>query len=364
LEFAEPIEIKSSSFVVAIEVQGNRSGAIEIKLEGKDSVNPQWDMVEVENGKCFVQLNGDLNNTTWYDLGTLATTLGSGLGNYDSTIKAFTVNSNPVEDKSEDDKTEDKKDTEKDDNKTDTTTQDKETDNNKTETATQDKVTDNDKTDTTTQDKVTDNNKNDTAEEEIAKNSDLSNATGNVKNVKAYFYTDKTKQEYTLINIEIDNITRTLTNDSVEYYYYLSANGSEKNINDWIKISEVQVNGNDLQYTIDSRNVANYSEIYGEDVLYLYIKEVAKKGESQSVTVSNAINIEVSSNIDTYLDDTNVYVINTSNVNTSTNVDNTTATGSLPQTGATITIIALIVIVLAIGIYLFARYMYLSKYIK
>jgi hypothetical protein len=199
-------------------------------------------------------------------------------------------------------------------------------------------------------------------EEEEAKNSDLSNASGKVKSVKAYFYTSNTKQEYSLINIEIDNITRILTNDSVEYYYYLSANAAEKNITDWIKISEEQTNANKLQYTIDSRNVANYDEIYGEDVLYLYIREVAKNGGNQSVAISNAIKIEVLDNIDTYMDDVNVTVLKTSSTTTST--DNTTATGTLPKTGVKITTIVLIIVVMAIGIYLFARYRYLSKYIK
>jgi C1A family cysteine protease len=199
-------------------------------------------------------------------------------------------------------------------------------------------------------------------EEEEAKNSDLSNASGNVKSVKAYFYTSNTKQEYSLINIEIDNITRILTNDSVEYYYYLSANAAEKNITDWIKISEEQTNANKLQYTIDSRNVANYDEIYGEDVLYLYIREVAKNGGNQSVAISNAIKIEVLDNIDTYMDDVNVTVLKTSSTTTPT--DTTTATGTLPKTGVKITTIVLIIVVMAIGIYLFARYRYLSKYIK
>lgn len=59
-------------------------------------------------------------------------------------------------------------------------------------------------------------------EEEKAKNSNLDNAKGITKQVKAYYFTDDSTKDYTLIDVEINNISRNLNNDKVEYYYYLS----------------------------------------------------------------------------------------------------------------------------------------------
>lgn len=87
LEFANPIEIKSNSFAVVIEIQSSKSST-NILLESKiDSVNT-WDSVTVENGKCFVALGNDFNNCQWFDLGRM-TEQNSSLSNGDSTIKAF-----------------------------------------------------------------------------------------------------------------------------------------------------------------------------------------------------------------------------------------------------------------------------------
>ena len=89
LEFANPIEIKSNSFAVVIEIQSSKSST-NILLESKiDSVNT-WDSVTVENGKCFVALGNDFNNCQWFDLGRM-TEKKSSLSNGDSTIKAFTT---------------------------------------------------------------------------------------------------------------------------------------------------------------------------------------------------------------------------------------------------------------------------------
>ena len=89
LEFANPIEIKSNSFAVVIEIQSSKSST-NILLESKiDSVNT-WDSVTVENGKCFVALGNDFNNCQWFDLGRM-TEQNSSLSNGDSTIKAFTT---------------------------------------------------------------------------------------------------------------------------------------------------------------------------------------------------------------------------------------------------------------------------------
>ena len=90
LEFAKPIEIKSNSFAVVVEIQSSKTST-GILLESKlDSVDA-WDSVTVENGKCFAAIGNDFDNCQWADLGKIREQ-NSSLTNGDSTIKAFTTN--------------------------------------------------------------------------------------------------------------------------------------------------------------------------------------------------------------------------------------------------------------------------------
>lgn len=203
-------------------------------------------------------------------------------------------------------------------------------------------------------------------EEEKAANSKLDNIKCNVKGIKGYFYTDGSKNEYILVNIEIDDITKNTKNDSLEYYYYLSSNGNEQNITKWVKITEVQNLNNKLEFTIDTRKISNFEEMVNEDEIYLYIREVAIKGEDQKIDISKPIKIEKDENtqIEVYIDDVKMdnTQIDFSGINGSG--DKTTAHKELPRAGIELTLMAFIVIVLGIGIFMYIKYKNLSKYIK
>ncbi len=69
-----------------------------------------------------------------------------------------------------------------------------------------------------------------------------------------------------------------MSNDKVEYYYYLSTVKNKENITNWTKISEKQESNDKLKFKIDSKDISNYEDISKENILYLYIKEVAIKG--------------------------------------------------------------------------------------
>ena len=202
-------------------------------------------------------------------------------------------------------------------------------------------------------------------EEEKAENSNLSNSKCDVKKIQAYYFTNNSKNDYVLINIEIKEISRNLNNDTVEYYYYLSSNGNEENINNWTKISETQSFDDKLQFTVDSRNVSNYNEIADEDVLYIYIKEVATKGGNQSVAISNSMKLETNTNLETYVNNAKKENMQSGNQTTNNSQDNTQAPGKLPQAGVnTIILLVIFAIVFVISIYLYLKYKNLSKYIK
>ena len=166
-----------------------------------------------------------------------------------------------------------------------------------------------------------------------------------------------------LAEIEVTNILRNLNNDSYEYYYYISTNSSETDINDWVKINENQTSENSLILKINSKDIKNYDKISDAEKVYLYIKEVVTKGENQKTTISEGI--EIKSKVDkaeVYVDDVKYTAPLTNNNNNDKDKDNdkdgTTIGGKLPQTGEGIMIIVAIVIIFILGI-IFAK-----KYIK
>lgn len=195
-------------------------------------------------------------------------------------------------------------------------------------------------------------------EEIKAVNSNLDNAKCDIQKVQAYYYTDDSKKDYTLMNVEINKITRNLTNDKVEYYYYLSPNKDEQNINDWVKITEEQKSNDKLQFTIDTRKISNYDKIVDENVLYLYIKEVSIKGGNQSVIVSKSLSLDTKGEIETYIDNVkkdNINSGNISNNNSSSDKDTTVAGGILPHAGVG-SFISIIIVVIIVSVFCYFKY--------
>lgn len=194
--------------------------------------------------------------------------------------------------------------------------------------------------------------------EEIINNSDISNGKCVVKNFKMYTYTDPEKQEYTLMDIVVNNITRNFENDKYEYYYYLSINPQEQSITDWVKINEEQ-KGNDISFRVDTHSIENYSELKEAKNVYLYIKEVAIKGGSQKSVTSNAMLITNPENREVYLDDTKIEELNPSNPteqpSNDDKKDDTTSKNVIPNAGTTITIVIVCVTIVATGAYGFIR---------
>ena len=203
-------------------------------------------------------------------------------------------------------------------------------------------------------------------EEETAINSDFSGATCIVPIIKAYLFTDKTKQEYFIFNTQIDNVIKKDENQTFEYYYYLSDNQDEQDIQNWVKINEEQKNDSKLTFTIDTRNIKNYADIIDASKLYLYIKEVAKKGGDQKMYVSDSIEVsqDAVKSIEIYID--GVLVTNDTNPdnNQDDQEDNTTASGMIPQTGIKATIIIAITFITVTGVVLYIKYAKFNKEIK
>ena len=101
--------------------------------------------------------------------------------------------------------------------------------------------------------------------------------------------------------------------------------------------------------------------------MYLYVKEVAKKGEKQSTVVSKSMLVEKETNIEIYMDNAKIDNVNVNKGETGGNIttgkDGTVANKILPKTGVK-TIVILIAIIITVGAIIFIRYQYLNKYVK
>jgi len=195
-------------------------------------------------------------------------------------------------------------------------------------------------------------------EEDKAENSNLLNANSDIKQIKAYYFTNNSQKDYTLIDVEINNIERNLNNDKVEYYYYLSTVKDEKNITEWVKIKEEQNFSNKLQFTIDSKDISNYEDISKENVIYLYIKEVGIKGGDQSIAISNPLSLEANEKVEIYVDNVKKEDIKSddnpnNNSNNTDNKDNTIAGEELPKTGINGAVFVIFIVIIISGFWYF-----------
>lgn len=200
-------------------------------------------------------------------------------------------------------------------------------------------------------------------EEEKIKNTDFSYAKSSVKNAKYYVFSNSSNKEYALLDIEVNNIIRNSKDYKYEYHYYLSVNKDEKNITEWIKISENQNDTKKLSFTINTNDINNLKELLNSNSLYLYVKETITSVGNQSVAISNAIQLEASGKIEKYLDNKKVDDTNKNdNDNENNNTQNTDIEDDtiakidrIPFTGSGFMFV-LILGIAAIGIIMYVKY--------
>ncbi|MBR2289468.1 MAG: bacterial Ig-like domain-containing protein [Clostridia bacterium] len=411
LEFAEPVELTGDSFVVAVEIEGTRDGKIGILTEGVINDTDTFHYVITEQNKCFIASSADLDLCSWFDLGTIGEA-SSALTNCDSSLKAYTQSSikdtsvNRIEILLPPNKTE----YQEGENFDKTGMKVRAVSNADDVWVLED--SDYSITNGTNlkagQTSVTITYQNKSVEQPItvtavegeepqpqpetqAESANFDSAVSKVSNVTALFFSsDNPNNGYVLIDTEISGITRNMSNDTYEYYYYLSSNGNLSTISDWVKITENQVNSDKLVFEIDSRKLSNLNEISKATNLFIYIKETVTKGGNQSVKISKGIHFELGeSSIETYVNGAKTGTYNSSNVSNQSNNNNSGSTsgtsstagqtssqaqaeqkatnasssGKLPYTGSSLLIVGIILLLL-VGIGLFIRYEVLNKYVK
>ena len=414
LEFLNPIDITGENFVVAIEIAGKRTDKLGISVEfdypdfykktqGKDvpsnAVVKAYSGVKIENNKCFYASADEFSRNKWSDFSNFYNQTNHTAPDCDLTIKAFTntkETQNPVTSiniKTPPTKTKYTEGENFDSNGmvVEAVYQDgtkKDITGYKIENSTdlklnQKSVTISYEEKTVEQPITVDAKTSQGSEDENPKNSDFGNSKLDINSVKGYMFSDPSKQEYVTIDVILSNISVNTINDSYKYYYYLSQNQKEDNIENWVEIKDAKVQNGKLQFEINTNDIKNYNNIKDATTLYLYIKEVAQKRTKQATLITNSMSMKSDTKAELYLDgvkfeikdDTNGSNGNTTNNNTANNnenkttqistnkVDNTKASKVLPFTGIK-TILILIFIITIISVAIYIRYKDLSKYIK
>ncbi len=200
--------------------------------------------------------------------------------------------------------------------------------------------------------------------------SNFAESKADMTKMELYFFSDDINKSYVKANIKVSNIKIGSTDNNYTYYYYLSGTQGDKNIpeNSWKKATAQKESDGTYSIIInlDSRNIENFSELSESDNLYVYIKEIAELN-SKKVEKQHTLQVENNGSGELYLDGKKVEslddVFGTTNQQEKPAVkpDNTTAPMSIPQTGIlSITIIAIIAI-LMIGGYSYYRYKNIDK---
>ena len=197
-------------------------------------------------------------------------------------------------------------------------------------------------------------------EEAKPQNSNFDNMQGNVTRIRAYYFTDPNTKEYTIISVDITDISIASGNEKMEYYYYLSANPQETNIENWVKVTDLDNTDNKLSLELNTSDLSNYEDVSNADNLYLYIKEVATLNNMQQEKITSALQLEVENvNVEEYVDGEKIADVNSDTIIDSTpgaGIDNTIAPTTLPKAGKSILVICLIFILVVIGRVAYLRY--------
>ena len=210
--------------------------------------------------------------------------------------------------------------------------------------------------------------------------SNFSEAKANVTDASVYLYKEIIEDDYIDMNIEISNIMDRDENTEYTYYYYLSENGSEENIENWTELKDYTISKNSdgtytMKLSINSKDIADLQDLSKTDNLYLYIKEVGTaSGESLEQVYTNKMSVD-GNNVKYYIDneykggadiviDSNNPIITPDNNNSGNSGDSTTSPNPIPQTGVVYFGIIALVIISIIAIYFFIRNRNINKNLK
>lgn len=130
--------------------------------------------------------------------------------------------------------------------------------------------------------------------------SSFENAKGKVKRIRKHNFTDASKKQYTILNVEISDIIKATENDKMVYQYYLSLNDKETNISNWVNVENIQEAENKLDFEINSLDCMDNIDV--EKTLYLYIREIDTKNDIVIEYVTSSIILEINVPVEEFVD--------------------------------------------------------------
>lgn len=383
IEFLNPIKITGDNFVVVLEIQGTKTYSMSVMMEFNygeffgDSVSDSdighiYDNVTVESGKCFWTTEDGMEANEWSDASTTYSMTSGNWPNFDTTIKAFTTTSEDLESiESIEITTPPTKTSYKVGENFDATGMviKAKYDNGKSEVITDYNIT-NGTNLALGQTSVTISYKGKTVTQAITveaitveakpQNSNFDNIQGNVTRIRAYYFSNPNTKEYTIISVNLTDISIATGNEKMEYYYYLSSNPQETNIKNWVKVSDMAINDNKLSFEINTSDISNYEEVSYANDLYLYIKEVATLNNMQQEKITSALQLKVeNANIEEYVDGEKKADVDSGTIIDSTpadKIDDTTAPITIPKAGKSLVMICLVLILVVVGRVAYLRY--------
>ena len=203
LEFAYPVELTGDNFVIVIKQDSYENSSSTMVLLESYVSGTSWENVTISE-KCYYTSESGFSSNTWSNFGTISETYSS-ISNSDSTIKAFTLTEYDGETLS----------TDTDDDDTNTSEDDENSDSEDTDSDEDD--TDSENTGSEEDDDDT-NSSSDAEDSATPVNSDFTTSSCVINSLKYYSFSDDT-EEYTVINVTIEDVIRyTSDNDGYEYY--------------------------------------------------------------------------------------------------------------------------------------------------
>lgn len=181
--------------------------------------------------------------------------------------------------------------------------------------------------------------------------SDFSDVEVTITDASVYLFQEIIEDDYIDMDIEISNIKDRDQKTDYIYYYYLSENSSEENIENWTKISNADITEKqDGTYTmsvrINTKDVVELEDLSNADNLYLYIREVGTaSGESIEQVNVNQLDVnkenviyyidnEIKGNVDEVIDNDNPIITPDDDDSGDTILPDTTISPNpIPQTG-------------------------------
>lgn len=205
-----------------------------------------------------------------------------------------------------------------------------------------------------------------TSKEDNVKKNDFSNAKGKFTDIKYNTSSESNGLDFQYV-IKVSDIYIN-KNENNEFYFYISQNNNESNIENWKIINNPTITDNSITFTVSQDDYSALKQMDNANSLFLYLKSESNSGVSISsdiaLTMDDNVKIKISENGEVKKTTTvkEVKDVAKQSNNSSSNYnDSTIKSGKLPQTGTTAALSIVIGFALIFGIHSLISYKKIEK---